>query len=258
MQDLKIAMIQSQLHWEDIDPNLTMFGDKIKAIKEPVDIIVLPEMFSTGFSMKPEGIAEQFPGKALMWMTDMAREMDCVITGSIMTEEEGHYYNRLIWMQPTGSFSIYNKRHLFSMAGEEKVYTPGSTKLVETIKGWKICPMVCYDLRFPVWIRNVEEYDALIFVANWPEKRIQQWRKLLQARAIENQCFVVGLNRVGKDGNDFNYTGSSMAVDTQGEIMAEIGNEEKAEFVTLNHESLELTRRYMPFLADMDGFEIKT
>jgi omega-amidase len=256
MQDLKIAMVQSQLHWEDIDANLSMFGDKISAINEQVDIIVLPEMFATGFSMKPEGKAEKMDGKSINWMKSMASKSNAVVTGSLMMEEDGKFYNRLIWMRPDGTYSYYNKRHLFSMAGEEKVYTPGNKKLIETVKGWKICPMICYDLRFPVWIRNLENYDVLIFAANWPEKRIQQWRKLLQARAIENQCFVIGLNRVGKDGNDFAYIGHSMMVDTQGEIQLEIENEEKTAIVTLNYESLTLTRRYMPFLADRDQFEL--
>jgi omega-amidase len=257
MQDLKIAMVQSQQHWEDIDANLTMYGEKIQNIIGPVDIIVLPEMFSTGFTMNPLHLAEQMNGKTVDWMRLTANRTKAAITGSLIIEEDGNYYNRLVWMQPDGKWSIYNKRHLFSMAGEERVYTPGTEKLVVTVNGWKICPMVCYDLRFPVWIRNVEKYDVLLFTANWPEKRVHQWRKLLQARAIENQCYVIGVNRVGKDGNGFDYTGSSMMVDAQGEIRLEIGNEDKTETATLNYEALSFTRRYMPFLNDMDAFEIK-
>jgi omega-amidase len=256
MQDLKIALVQSRLHWEDIEANLVRFEEKLNKITEPVDIVVLPEMFSTGFSMNPAAVAEPMNGKALNWMRKMATEINTVIMGSLAIEDKGMYYNRMIWMQPDGNFKSYDKRHLFSMAGEEKVYTSGSKKLIVEVRDWKICPMVCYDLRFPVWIRNVEKYDVLIFSANWPDRRIQQWRKLLQARAIENQCFVLGLNVVGTDGNDFTYTGHSMAVDTMGEIMTEIVDEEKIEIVTLNHESLKLTRRYMPFLDDRDEFRI--
>ncbi len=257
MQDLKIALIQAQLHWENIEANLNMFGEKIKSINEHVDIIVLPEMFSTGFSMNPSKLYESMNGKAVNWMKTIAAKANAVITGSLIIEENGNYYNRLILMRPDGSFEIYNKRHLFSMAGEEKVFSPGDKKLIVAVNGWTICPMVCYDLRFPVWIRNVENYDLLLFVANWPDKRIEHWRKLLQARAIENQCFVVGVNCVGKDGNDIDYSGRTMWINSQGEIQDEIINEEKTIIATLNEDSLKFTRRYMPFLNDRDGFEIK-
>jgi len=257
MQDLKIALVQSQLHWEDVDANLKTFEGRIKAIPEPVDIIVLPEMFSTGFSMNPSKLFETMNGKAVNWMKTTAKKANAVITGSLIIEENGHYYNRLIWMQPNGSFEYYDKRHLFSMAGEEKVFTPGDKKLIVTVKGWKICPMVCYDLRFPVWVRNVENYDLLIFAANWPDKRIEHWRKLLQARAIENQCFVAGVNCVGKDGNGIEYSGHSLWVNSQGEIQEEAISEEKTMIATLNEESLIFTRRYMPFLNDRDEFQLK-
>ena len=257
MQDLKIAMVQSFQHWEDIDANLNMFGEKIRSINEPVDIIVLPEMFSTGFSMNPALLFETMDGMAVAWMKAIASETNAVITGSLIIKENDNYYNRLVWMRPDGSYETYDKRHLFSMAGEEKVFSSGNEKLIVEVKGWKICPMVCYDLRFPVWIRNVENYDLLLFVANWPDKRIEHWRKLLQARAIENQCFVVGVNRVGLDGNEIPYTGHSMFVNSQGEIQTEIIDENKIEIITLNDESLIITRRYMPFLNDRDGFEIK-
>jgi len=257
MQDLKIAMVQSFQHWEDIDANLKMFGEKIRSISEPVDIIVLPEMFSTGFSMNPASLYETMDGKAVNWMKAMASESKAVIAGSLIIKENENYYNRLVWIRPDGSYNTYDKRHLFSMAGEEKVFAPGSEKLIVVVNGWKICPMVCYDLRFPVWIRNVENYDLLLFVANWPDKRIEHWRKLLQARAIENQCFVVGVNRVGLDGNEIPYTGHSMFVNSQGEIQAEIIDEEKIEIINLNDESLNITRKYMPFLNDRDGFRFE-
>jgi predicted amidohydrolase len=257
MQDLKIAMVQSFQYWEDIDANLKMFGEKVRSITEPVDIIVLPEMFSTGFSMNPASLYETMDGKALNWMKAFATESNAVITGSLIIKENENYYNRLVWMHPDGSYETYDKRHLFSMAGEEKVFSPGDKKLIVELKGWKICPMVCYDLRFPVWIRNVENYDLLLFVANWPDKRIEHWRKLLQARAIENQCFVVGVNRIGKDGNEIPYTGHSMFVNSQGEILTEIINEDKVEIITCNDESLIMTRRHMPFLNDRDRFRLE-
>src|SRR5665213_1168505 len=167
MQDLKIALVQSQLHWEDKEANLGMFSRKLEPLAGQADIIVLPEMFSTGFSMNPSKLFETMDGKAVTWMKETAAKTNAIITGSLIIEEAGHYFNRLIWMHPDGSFQYFNKRHLFSMAGEEKVFTPGTEKLIVEVSGWKICPMVCYDLRFPVWIRNVENYDVLIFSANW-------------------------------------------------------------------------------------------
>jgi omega-amidase len=256
MQDLKIALVQSIQHWEDIPANLEMFDQKVKFLNGKADIIVLPEMFSTGFSMNPEKLAETMEGPAVAWMMQAAKSADAVISGSLIIKENGNYYNRLVWMKPDGSMEYYDKRHLFSMAGEEKIYTPGTKKLIVDVKGWKVCPMVCYDLRFPVWIRNAEQYDVLIFSANWPDRRIQHWRKLLQARAIENQCFVIGVNRVGKDGNDFEYRGHSMFIDTQGDIEIEIKDEEKTEIAVLKYDTLKFTRRYMPFLDDMDGFSV--
>jgi len=256
MQDLKIALVQSRLHWEDIDANLAMFSKKLEPLAGQADIIVLPEMFSTGFSMNPSKLFETIDGKAVNWMKDTASKTNAIITGSLIIKDNEHYYNRLIWMRPDGSFEHYNKRHLFSMAREEEVFTPGQEKIIVEVKGWKICPMVCYDLRFPVWIRNIENYDALIFAANWPERRIQHWRKLLQARAIENQCYAIGVNIVGNDGNGIDYTGHSMFIDPQGEAVAEIQNEEKTEIVTLKEESVSFTRRYMPFLHDKDEFTI--
>lgn len=256
MQDLKIALVQSFLHWEDKGANLFMFEGKLRNLSTPVDIIVLPEMFSTGFSMQPEKFAEPMSGFAVDWMQKMAVALNAVITGSLIIKENGAYFNRLIWAQPDGELYWYNKRHLFSMAGEEKVYFPGSDKLIVEWKGWKICPMICYDLRFPVWIRNVENYDLLLFVANWPERRVQHWRKLLQARAIENQCYVVGVNRVGDDGNGIAHSGNSMFIDPQGEIGFEILGQDIISVANLNYEEIVKTRRYMPFLSDRDQFKL--
>jgi predicted amidohydrolase len=259
MQTLKIALVQADQKWEDKAGNLALFEERLNDIQkqeERPDIIVLPEMFTTAFTMEPEKLAEGMDGEGVNWMQRMARKLNAIITGSLIIKESGAYFNRLIWMMPDGSMSFYNKRHLFSMAGEEKVYFPGTEKLIVEYKGWKICPVVCYDLRFPVWLRNTERYDVLIVAANWPERRIQHWRKLLQARAIENQCYVAGVNRVGVDGNQFNYSGSTMYVDPMGEILSELVNEEGIILAELQREVLTHTRRYMPFLNDMDSFTI--
>ncbi|MFZ1262437.1 MAG: nitrilase-related carbon-nitrogen hydrolase, partial [Chitinophagaceae bacterium] len=217
MSTLTITTIQANLHWEDKAANLQMLEEKINSIKEKTEIVVLPEMFSTGFSMKPELLAETMEGETLQWMKRIAAEKKIILTGSLIiadTVQTGIagpcYFNRLIWMLPNGQCGIYDKRHLFAYAGEDNHYTAGTKRLIASVKGWKINLLVCYDLRFPVWARQTPslpgegeaEYDVLIYVANWPERRIHAWKTLLQARAIENQCYVVGVNRVGKDGKD--------------------------------------------------------
>ena len=254
--ELSIALVQTSLHWENDDANLNMLDERLLGLAGKSDIIVLPEMFSTGFSMNAENLAEEMHGKSVQWMIEKSRQLNSVITGSLIIKEKEHYFNRLVWAQPDGIIFHYDKRHLFSMAGEEKVYSPGNKKLIIEYKDWKICPLICFDLRFPVWIRNVEEYDALIFVANWPERRIQHWRKLLAARAIENQSYVIGVNRVGEDGNEFGYTGHSAAIDPMGDTMIEIENEEKTVIVTLIKEEVIKLRRYMQFLRERDNFKI--
>ena len=255
-EDLRVSIVQSILHWEDADTNLKMFDAKLKDISSETDIIVLPEMFNSGFTMKAEKVAEEMSGKTVNWMREKAANIGAVITGSLVIKENDHYYNRLIWAQPDGIIFHYDKRHLFTMADEDKTYTAGHKKLIIEYKGWKICPLICFDLRFPVWIRNVEEYDVLIFVANWPEKRVQHWRKLLMARAIENQCYVVGVNRVGDDGAGFHYTGHSTVVDPMGENMVELHEEEKIKNVSLVHEEILKLRRYMQFLKERDDFKL--
>ncbi|MCC6837611.1 MAG: amidohydrolase, partial [Bacteroidia bacterium] len=222
MNDLKITIIQSALYWENIDWNLEQFAKKIDSIKEQTDLIILPEMFTTGFTMQPELLAEGMNGKALAWMKVHAQKKQCVITGSFVCEENGNYYNRLVWMRADGSYATYDKRHLFTMANEDKHYTAGSKKIIEEIKGWKICPLICYDLRFPVWARNKNDnrYDLLIYVANWPERRNHPWKTLLLARSIENQCYVAGVNRVGNDGNEIYHSGDSAVINFKGEILS--------------------------------------
>ena len=218
MSSLTITLIQSILHWQNKPANLAMFEQKINSIKEKTEIVVLPEMFSTGFSMQPDLLAETMEGDTLQWMQRIAAEKKIVLTGSIIAAENDNYYNRLVWMLPNGQRGIYDKRHLFAFAGEDEQYTPGSKRLIASVKGWKINLLVCYDLRFPVWARQVpspsppgevgrgHEYDILIYVANWPQRRNHAWKTLLQARAIENQCYVVGVNRVGDDGNGIHYS----------------------------------------------------
>ena len=211
---MRISTVQSSLVWENVDANLQSFEEKISNLKNQTDIIVLPEMFTTGFSMHPERLAESFnDSKTIDWMKRMAAKINAAVCGSIIIEESGNYFNRFIWAAPDGEIEYYDKRHLFTLAGEHKPYKAGEKKLIIDYKGWKICPLVCYDLRFPAWCRNSEDFDIQVFVANWPNKRSHHWKSLLLARAIENQCYVVGVNRVGKDANDLEYSGDTSIID---------------------------------------------
>lgn len=257
MGDLRVTLIQADLHWEDIPANLAMFDKKIAAIREETDLIILPEMFNTGFSMKPEKLAEKADGPTTRWMAKKAAEKNAVITGSIIALEKGRYYNRLIWMLPDGSYEIYDKKHLFGLGDEPSRYSAGTGKLITERKGWKICPMVCYDLRFPVWVRNAEQYDLYINVANWPERRILHWKVLAQARAIENLCYVIALNRVGTDGNGIYHSGESQVIDPAGNVLYYKAHEEDVCTLTLERSLLTKARRMYPFLRDMDAFELK-
>ncbi|MBI3501295.1 MAG: amidohydrolase [Bacteroidetes bacterium] len=269
MQDLKITIIQSNLHWENIEANLKMFSEKISSIKEETDLVVLPEMFSTGFTMNNKFLAEKMNGKTLNWMKQMAKEKNCVVTGSVIIEEKKKYYNRLIWMPPSGKYKTYDKRHLFRYAGEEKYYSAGKKKLIVELNGWKICPMVCYDLRFPVWIRNkikkdpstslgmTAEYDLLLFVANWPERRNHPWKTLLMARAMENQSYVIGINRVGNDGNNIYHSGDSAVINFKGEIISKTpAHEESIETITISKKDLDDWRKNFPAWMDADKFKL--
>ncbi|MBK6632938.1 MAG: nitrilase family protein [Chitinophagaceae bacterium] len=223
MSTLTITTIQSNLIWEEKQANLRLLEKKIAGIEEKTEIVVLPEMFNTGFSMKPELLSETMDGETVEWMKKVSRDYGIVLTGSLMITEEGKYYNRLVWMLPNGHYGHYDKRHLFAFGNEDKHYSPGNKRLIASVKGWKINLQVCYDLRFPVWARQAPlssrkgdggevEYDVLIYVANWPERRSHAWKTLLCARAIENQCYVVGVNRVGSDGNNVYHSGNSLPV----------------------------------------------
>jgi omega-amidase len=264
MSSLTFTLIQTGLHWEDKKANLQMLEEKINSIQEETQVIVLPEMFSTGFSMKPEQLAETMEGETVAWMKRMAAEKKVILTGSVIIEEEGAYFNRSIWMLPTGQYGYYNKRHLFAFAEEDKHYTAGTERFIASANGMKIALLICYDLRFPVWARQQFdeeqnfEYDILMYVANWPERRNTAWKTLLQARAIENQCYVIGVNRVGNDGNDIAHSGDSMVVSPLGEVLYHKANEEDIFTITLNKTDLEEVRRKFQFWRDADDFQILT
>jgi predicted amidohydrolase len=256
MSDLTITIIQSNLYWESIDANLSMFEKKIASVSKATDLIILPEMFTTGFTMNAAALAEDMEGKTVGWMKKMAADSEAVITGSVIVKEHGKFFNRLIWMQPDGNVQLYDKHHLFSMANEQDTFSAGTQKLIADIRDWKICPQICYDLRFPVWLRNVEKYDLLIFVANWPERRSYPWQQLLIARAIENQCYVAGVNRVGEDGNGISYSGCSAIIDPKGKVLFEKSHQEVVQTITLSKSNLQKTRARFPFLQDGDRFTI--
>jgi len=272
MTTLAITTIQTNLHWEDKAANLQMFADKILSIKEKTEIIVLPEMFSTGFSVLPEKLAETMDGDTVNWMKEIAAKKKAIVTGSLIIKEptnipagRQYYFNRLVWMLPNGQCGIYDKRHRFAFAGEDQHYTAGNKRLIASVNGWRINLQVCYDLRFPVWARQSLqtgktekscEYDVLVYVANWPETRSTAWKTLLRARAIENQCYVIGVNRVGTDGNGKYFSGDSMAIDPLGEILYHKKDEEDICTTTLNKEHLQVVREKFPFWRDADKFEI--
>ena len=257
-QDIRISLIQADLVWEKPDANLSMFGEQIKTLAGSTDIIILPEMFNTGFTMNASLVAEAPEGPTTQWMREIAAMSGAVIMGTLIITENGNFYNRLIWMQPNGEYHTYDKRHLFGMAGEDKVFTRGNQRLVVNYKSWRICPMICYDLRFPVWARNDDAYDMLIYTANWPERRIAQWNALLTARAIENQSYCIGLNRIGVDGSGYTYSGDSSLYSPSGERLYH-QTDSRAETTThiLSAAVLAETREKLPFLTDRDLFEIK-
>lgn len=255
MENINITIIQSNLHWEDKEANLNMFSRKIKNAPDSTDLIILPEMFTTGFSMNAVSLAEEMNGETVNWMQKHALEKGCAITGSFICEENDKYYNRLVWVDDRGACSTYDKRHLFSIGDEHNHYTAGTKRLIVELKGWKICPMICYDLRFPVWSRNTKTnpYDVLIYVANWPTLRIDAWKTLLQARAIENQCYLAAVNRIGDDGNFVLHSGYSAVIDAKGQVICGTqNNEEDIKTVTLIYEDLKNFRRKFPVLDDAD------
>jgi predicted amidohydrolase len=255
--ELKIALVQSSLIWENPEQNRHNFSTKINSITQPVDLIILPEMFTSGFTMNANQVAETMTGKTMSWMTSLSKEKNVAITGSLIIKENNNFYNRLVFAHPNGKIKTYDKRHTFTLAGEHKVYKAGQQNVIINFKGWKIKPLICYDLRFPVWARNVEEYDLLFYVANWPKVRIKAWDTLLQARAIENMSYCIGVNRVGLDGNAHEYSGHSAAYDVLGKRLDTIPfNSEAIEIITLDKTHIETNRNKLGFLKDRDVFTL--
>jgi predicted amidohydrolase len=265
---MKVTIIQSEIFWEDREKNLIHFESLIHQINEDTDLIVLPEMFTTGFSMDPKKVAEPMGGKTLKWLQQQANIKNCTITGSAAIDENGKYFNRLFWVEANGHYHTYDKRHLFRMAKEDEHYTAGEKTIITQLKNWHIKPLICYDLRFPVWSRNhfkkisntsaLAQYDVLIYIANWPEVRAYPWKQLLIARAIENQCYVIGVNRIGEDGNGFKHSGDSVVINPKGEIISKTkANEKSVETVILDRNYLDEYRKTFPVGLDADSFNIE-
>lgn len=260
MQDLEVALVQSEIVWEDIPGNLSAFSQKLGMIHHQPHLIVLPEMFSTGFTMNVKKCAESINGSALSWMKEKAIAMNCTIAGSLLIADDGKYYNRMFWVKPNGDFDFYNKRHLFSMANEQHKISQGKDKTITTLNGWNFSLQICYDLRFPVWSKNnltngEFDYDVLVYVANWPEVRSHAYKSLLTARAIENQSYVIWVNRVGNDNNRIFHSGDSMVIDPSGKIIAQASpGKEETLSVTLSGSPLTEIRHKFRFSSDWDKF----
>jgi omega-amidase len=264
MQDtLTIALLQSDIHWHQIDANLAMFEEQIWSLEEQQDLILLPEMFNSGFTMASDEMSEVMNSKTFRWLKQQAEQAKAVITGSLIIREGRKHFNRLVWMRPDGSYEIYDKKHLFRMVGEDKHFTAGNAKIIVEVKGWKVCPLICYDLRFPVWSKNrydreanALDYDVLLYLANWPEPRVSAWNCLLQARAIENHAYCVGLNRIGMDGHELPYNGQSAIYDPKGQELLHMSDVESARTFTLKSEPLKRYREKFPAYLDEEDFTI--
>ena len=253
---LRVTLVQTELAWQDPAVNRRNLAAHFRGLVGHTDLVVLPEMFSTGFSMDAEALAEGMDGPTIGWMREEAAALGCVVTGSLIVRDAGRCFNRLVWARPDGSLEHYDKRHLFRMANEQQHYAAGDRRLVVEVKGWRVCPLVCYDLRFPVWSRGRDDYDVLLYVANWPQRRAHAWSTLLRARAIENLCYVVGVNRVGKDGNGATYGGDSVALDFLGQPLSSEGGGDRVETAVLDLESLRAYRQSFPAQLDADRFEL--
>lgn len=259
MGRLHCTLIQADLQWENKAKNLLLLEQMLKN-KGPQELVILPEMFNTGFSMRPEILAETMEGETIQWMRLMAARYRIILAGSLIIKERDQFYNRLVWVQPDGGMATYDKRHRFALAGEDRLFSAGELRLITRANGWRILWQICYDLRFPVWSRQQSvhqpEYDLLVYVANWPDKRSHAWRSLLVARAIENQCYVIGVNRVGMDGNGMEHQGDSMVVDPMGQVLVQLTGVPATETVILDKEILEEIRGRLPFWKDADAFSI--
>ena len=262
MHDLNITLIQTALFWEDKKKNIDHFENLIRGIEEETDLIMLPEMFNTGFSMNPERLAEEMEGESMQFIHQMAKEKKCAVTTTLMIREGDDYVNRLVFYYPDGTYVTYDKRHLFRLSGENECFKGGQKKTIISLKGWKLSPMICYDLRFPVWSKNRLEdgnydYDLLFCLANWPIVRAYPWKTLLVARAMENMAYVAGVNRVGKDGSEMDHTGDSMVVDPKGNILFQARESaEVIQWVILNAQELKLYRESFAFAMDWDKFTL--
>jgi len=257
MRTLNLTLLQSDLVWENISENLKTFSSKLNTLKTRTDIIVLPEMFTTGFSMNTTNLAENMSGRSVTWLLEKARELDALLLGSLIIKEQGNYYNRLIAAYQDGTIKYYDKHHLFTFSGEHKLFTAGQKNIQLEYKGWKIRPLICYDLRFPVWARNTDNYDLLIYIASWPKARIDAWDTLLKARAVENMSYVVGVNRVGLDGNSLEYSGHSAVYNCLGNKLVSIKPSEEAIVqIEIEKASLYKTRAKLQFLNDKDDFKL--
>ncbi|SFQ38552.1 amidohydrolase [Hymenobacter arizonensis] len=258
MSNLTVSFVQTELHWHDATANRAAMEQHLAQLTTPTDLVVLPEMFTTGFSMEAAAQAETMDGPTVAWLRERAAALNAVVTGSVIIQENGAYHNRLLWVRPDGSLRSYDKRHLFTLAGEQHVYTPGRTRLVEEWRGWRICPLVCYDLRFPVWSRNqaTEPYDLLLYVANWPAVRRTAWMTLLRARAIENVACALGVNRIGRDALAHDYAGDSALIDARGNYLLEAHDQAGVFTHTLRRDELEEFRTKFTALNDGDAFEL--
>jgi predicted amidohydrolase len=253
----KITLVQPEIAWEDPGANLISYNRIFESLAESTDIILLPELFSTGFSMRSRNLAEPMDGDTVSWMKDMSKRLGCDLAGSVIIIDNGKYFNRLIWIRKNGEQYHYDKRHLFRMSGEEENYSPGRERLIVESGGIRFLPLICYDLRFPVWSRNRNDYDALIYIANWPAPRRDVWRSLLKARAIENQAYTLGINRVGRDGMGIDYHGDTMAYNAKGEIMAELAPQQPGTLtLSLSIEELDKFRTKFPVWRDADPFSL--
>jgi len=256
MQPLTLSLIQTQTHWHDPEANRTMFDRWFCEVPESADVVVLPEMFSTGFTMNSDSVAEPMSGPTVEWLSAASAALDKVVCGSLVIVEDGFYYNRFLWATPGGELGVYNKRHLFRMAGEHDHYNAGRERLILTVGGWRICPMVCYDLRFPVWFRNRDDYDVLLCVANWPAARREAWSALLRARAIENLSYSLGVNILGEDGNSVSYQGGTSAYTPEGEVLIQADDQAGIFTVELDKEYLDRYRAAFPAGQDADTYHL--
>ena len=257
-KELNIVAIQANLTWGNPAKNRLYFEQVINKLTSDTDLVVMPEMFSTGFTMNPSSVSETMNGATVSWMINMAKTHNIGIIGSMVIQENNQYFNRAIFVHPSGSLEIYDKRHLFSLAGEDRQYTPGTNRIVIQFKGWRICPFICYDLRFPVWSRNTDNYDVLLFMANWPIPRIDAWDTLLKARAIENMSYCIGVNRIGEDENGYQYNGHTSAYNFLGEKVASTAEgKEDVLHCEISKTKLDEFRQKLNFLKDQDSFKIQ-